>query len=112
MGTLVVNADVRETLDTPHELAVRCGEVRAPSAVEPCATLSGCQFLALEIELRSSPRTVPLAIDEACEIELRSRLRFRSHSRQHKQAKSDNEHGHEIGTLHDAYATPLFLNAG
>ena len=45
-------------------------------------------------------------------LRLRRRLRLCRDSRQHKQAESEDETGHEIRVLHEAYATPVAVIAG
>src|SRR4029079_1938363 len=41
MGALVVDTNVAEPLNAPHELAVGCGKVGSPSAAKPRAALTG-----------------------------------------------------------------------
>ena len=76
MRTLVIDPNVAQALDAPHELAVGRGKIGAPSAAKPRAALAGFQVRTSKIQARSAGGPESPAINQTREIELRPRAQF------------------------------------
>lgn len=92
MRALVVNPNVGQALDTPHELAVGGWEIGAPSTPGPRTPLSGGQIGTAKIEDWRACGAAAVFVNEAREIELRHCFRFDlCQARQHDQKCGKNQ---------------------
>src|SRR5262245_24203552 len=98
----VVDPNVAEPLDAPHEFTVGCGKIGAPSTAKARAALAGFEVCASKVHPRGASRYISVSVDETCEIELRYSAGFSlRQSGKHKKSGSENRTGYQTCALHN-----------
>src|SRR5262245_39946418 len=101
MRGLVMDSNVAQALDTPHELTVRRRKIGSPSAAQPRATLAALQLSTLKIQARRARSPETASVYETGEIKLRRVLGFNlSRPGKHKESNRQNGTGYKTGVLH------------